>query len=156
MKRISHRRCSIKINILKNFAKFTGKHLCERWLKHRCFPVNFAKFLRIPFLQSTPELQVIFVNNNLTMNLSSNSVNFKHPPTRNNLSINVRYKLRTFYFFGTRLPFCKININFWYDSFWQNLNIIHFLGFTKCLLILHLVFGCCLYYLTTFVFYLYY
>ena len=43
---------------LRNFVKFTGKHLCqkrdsEKRLWHRCFPVNFAKFLRTPFLQST-------------------------------------------------------------------------------------------------------
>ena len=52
--------------VLKNFAKFTGKHLCQTFsfskvavltpatlfkkkLLHRCFPVNFAKFLRTPF-----------------------------------------------------------------------------------------------------------
>ena len=34
-----------KKGILKIFAKFTGKHL-----RHRCFPVNFAKFLRTHFL----------------------------------------------------------------------------------------------------------
>ena len=54
--RSSHRRCSIKQGVLKNFIKFTGKHLC--WslffnkvagLSHRCFPVNSADFLRIPF-----------------------------------------------------------------------------------------------------------
>ena len=56
---------------LKNFAKFTGKHQCESLffnkvaalrpatllknrLWHRCFPVNFAKFLRTPFLKNTP------------------------------------------------------------------------------------------------------
>ena len=56
-----------KIVVLKNFAKVTGKHLCQSlsfnkvpglkpvtllkkrpW--HRCFPVNFTKFLRTPFL----------------------------------------------------------------------------------------------------------
>ena len=26
----SHRRCSVKEGVLKNFAKFTGKHLCQR------------------------------------------------------------------------------------------------------------------------------
>ena len=42
--------------VLRNFAKFTGKHLCQSLffnkvagLWHRCFPVNFAKFLRTPF-----------------------------------------------------------------------------------------------------------
>ena len=33
---------SKKKGILRNFAKFVGKHLC--------FPMNFAKFLRTPFL----------------------------------------------------------------------------------------------------------
>ena len=63
--RSSHRRCSVKKGVLRNFAKFTGKHLCQRLcfnrpatllkksLCHRCFPVNFAKLLRIPFLQNT-------------------------------------------------------------------------------------------------------
>ena len=52
--------------VLRKFAKFTGKHLCQSFffikvtvlrpktllkkgLWHRCFPVNFAKFLRAPF-----------------------------------------------------------------------------------------------------------
>ena len=59
-----------KKGILINFASFTGKHLChslffnkvaglrsatllKKRLWHRCFPVNVAKFLRTPFLQST-------------------------------------------------------------------------------------------------------
>ena len=53
--------------VLRNFAKFTGKHLCQllffnkvvgmrpatllkKRLWHSCFPVNFTKFLRTPFL----------------------------------------------------------------------------------------------------------
>ena len=68
--RSSHRRCSVKKGVLRNFAKFTGKHLCqtlffnniaglrpaallEKRLWHRCFAVNFAKFLRTPILQNT-------------------------------------------------------------------------------------------------------
>ena len=60
--RSNHQRCSIKKGVLRNFAKFTGKHLCQslffnkvaglrpatllkKRLWHRCFPVNFAKFL---------------------------------------------------------------------------------------------------------------
>ena len=47
----------MKKGVLKNFAKFTGKHLPCRpkaWrLQHRCFPVNFAKFFRARFLQNT-------------------------------------------------------------------------------------------------------
>ena len=54
---------------LRNFVKFTGNHLRQRFffnkvaglspatlskkrLWHRCFPVNFTKFLRAPFLQN--------------------------------------------------------------------------------------------------------
>ena len=68
--RSSHQRCSMKKGILKNFTKFTGKHLCQslffnnvaglrpatlfqRKLLHSCFPVNFAKFSRTFFLQNT-------------------------------------------------------------------------------------------------------
>ena len=57
-------------SVLRNFAKFTGNHLYQSlffskvvglrpatlWKKrlwHRCFSVNFAKFLRTPFLQNT-------------------------------------------------------------------------------------------------------
>ena len=53
--RTHHPRCSVKKGVLKNFAKFTGKHLCQslffnkvaglrlqKELWHRCFPVNFG------------------------------------------------------------------------------------------------------------------
>ena len=63
---------------LRNFVKFTGKHLCQslffnkvaglrpatllkKRLWHRCFPVNFAKFLRIPFL--TEHIRWLPLNN---------------------------------------------------------------------------------------------
>ena len=55
---------------LKNFTKFRGKHLCQSFLfnkvaglrpanllkkrlRHKCFSVNFVKFLRTTFLQAT-------------------------------------------------------------------------------------------------------
>ena len=68
------RRCSMKkvfhMGVLRNFEKFTGKHVCQdlffnkaaslcpttllkNILWHRCFPLNFAKFLRTLFLQNT-------------------------------------------------------------------------------------------------------
>ena len=37
---------SVRKGVVRNFAEFTGTHLC--------FPVKFAKFLRTPFLQNTP------------------------------------------------------------------------------------------------------
>ena len=68
--RSSHRRCSVRKGVYRNFAKFTEKHLCQslffnkvaglslptllkKRLWHRCFPLKFAKFLRPPFLQIT-------------------------------------------------------------------------------------------------------
>ena len=50
-----------KKGVLRNFVKFTGKHLCQSLffdkvagLRHGCFPVNFAKFLRTPFFHRAP------------------------------------------------------------------------------------------------------
>ena len=59
-----------KKGVLRNFAKFTGRHLYQKLffnkaeglackfikksLWHRYFPVNFAKFLRMPFSESPP------------------------------------------------------------------------------------------------------
>ena len=60
-----------KKDVLKNFAKFTEKHLCQshffnnvvvlrpatllkRRFWHRCFPVSFAKFLRTSFFIEHP------------------------------------------------------------------------------------------------------
>ena len=62
--------CSIKNGVPRNFRKFKGKRLCQKFffnkvagqrtptllkksLWHRCFPVSFAKFLRTPLLQNT-------------------------------------------------------------------------------------------------------
>ena len=48
----SHRRCSIKKDVLKNFVKFSWKRPCwslfflENRLRYRCFPIGFAKFSR--------------------------------------------------------------------------------------------------------------
>ena len=62
--RSSHQRCSIKKGILRNLTKFTWRHLCQslflnkvyrglqlylKRLWHRCFLVNFAKFIRTSF-----------------------------------------------------------------------------------------------------------
>ena len=68
--RSSHQRCSVRKGVLRNFTKFPRKHLCQslfliklqnsrpatllkKRLWHKCFPVNFVRFLRTPFSQST-------------------------------------------------------------------------------------------------------
>ena len=64
------KRCSTIKGILRNFTKFTGKIQCQslffnkvaslrlttllkKRLWQRCFPVNFVKIPRTPFLQNT-------------------------------------------------------------------------------------------------------
>ena len=52
--RSSRSQIFFKIGVLKNFAKFTEKDLCQslfliKRLRRKCFPVNFAKFLRTFF-----------------------------------------------------------------------------------------------------------
>ena len=68
--RSSHRRCSTREGVLRDFAKFKGKDLCQslffnkatdlgpatllkKKLWRRCFPVSFAKFL-ITLFYRTP------------------------------------------------------------------------------------------------------
>ena len=75
--RNSHQRCSIIKDVLRNFARFAGKHLCQSlflnkvagpWSAtllrkrfwNRCFPANFVKFLRTPFLQNTSGRLLLF------------------------------------------------------------------------------------------------
>ena len=65
-----HQRCSLSKCVLRNLVKFTKKYLCKslffnkvaglrpatllkKRLWHRCFLVNFEKFLRISLLQNT-------------------------------------------------------------------------------------------------------
>ena len=73
--RSSHRRCSVDKGVLKSFTKFTGKHLCQSLffnkvagLRHSCFPVNFVKFVRTPFLQKTSEWLLPTVSQDSTKN----------------------------------------------------------------------------------------
>ena len=78
--------------VLKNFGKFTGKHLCQslffnkvadlrlaallkRRLWHRCFPVDFANFLRTSI--STEHLQCLllkFISNHTKEMLYMNTI----------------------------------------------------------------------------------
>ena len=53
----------MKKGVIRNFTKFTGKHLCHTFFNkvaallkkrqwHRCYPVKFEKFLRTPLVQN--------------------------------------------------------------------------------------------------------
>ena len=71
-KRNNHRRCSMKKGVLRNFNRPAATLLKKR-LWHRCFPVNFARFLRTPFLQKTSGRQLLFKSSkfNLTYNVNN-------------------------------------------------------------------------------------
>ena len=77
--------------VLTNFLKFTGKHLCQslvfnkvaglsactllkKKLWHSCFPLNFKKFLRTPFLiEHHPRLLLrLGISTILQLDLSTN------------------------------------------------------------------------------------
>ena len=87
--RSSHPEGFCKKGVLKNFEKFTGKHLCQSLffnevtslrpvtlLKKRCFPVNLVKFLRTPiFVEHLWWLLLLFRNRIFTKAL------WKHHPT---------------------------------------------------------------------------
>ena len=74
---MSHRGCSARKVVLRNFTNLTGKHLWQsllfhkvvglrtatllkKRLWHRCFSVNFAKFLKTPFF--TEHLQGLLLS----------------------------------------------------------------------------------------------
>ena len=66
-------RAALSKGVLKIFAKFTGKYLCQSLgfikreaLARCCFPLNFPKFLRTVFLQNTSDgcFQLLLWKNN--------------------------------------------------------------------------------------------
>ena len=74
--RSSHRRCSIRKGVLRNFAKFTRKHLCQSLFFNKVAGLRLATllknklwhrfFLRTSFLQNTPRrllLRVVYAKN---------------------------------------------------------------------------------------------
>ena len=85
--RSSHQRCSARKGVLRNFSKFTRKHLCQvlfykkvagpepatllkMRLWRRCFPINFAKFLRTLFHRTPLKDCSSAIQNFLTENTS--------------------------------------------------------------------------------------
>ena len=59
--RSSQQKCSIEIGVLKNFTKFTRKHLCQSFFLNKVAGLRSVKFLRTPFLQNTSGRLHLFV-----------------------------------------------------------------------------------------------
>ena len=93
--RSSHRRCSVKKGIPKNFANFTGKHLCwsllqacnfnKKRLQHWCFPVKLSKFLRTSILKNICERLILFNSPQKTIANSSGEFGLVSFIKQNNL-----------------------------------------------------------------------
>ena len=77
-----------KKGVLRNFAKFTGKHLCQslffnkvaglrpstllkKRLWHRCFPFNFCEIFKNTFSYRTPLVAAFKQKTNLKLRVSS-------------------------------------------------------------------------------------
>ena len=54
--RSNHQRCSVEKSVLKNFVTFNKNRL-----QHWCFPVEFAKVLRMAILKNSCERVLLFV-----------------------------------------------------------------------------------------------
>ena len=93
MYRSSQRRCSVRKGVLRNFAKFAGKHLYQslfllklqtcNFIKKEAlaqvFSKTFAKFLRSPFLQNT--------SGKLLLNVGSHLADSLIPLTQNHSTV---------------------------------------------------------------------
>ena len=78
LSRRSHRRSAMEKGVLKNFAKFTEKHLCQSLYFNKVASLNFAKFLRTPFLtdhlRTTASVNLLFFK---SRRISLQYLNFK-------------------------------------------------------------------------------
>ena len=120
--RSSRQRCSIyEKGVFRSFVKFTGKHQCQslffvseprpatllkKRLLKRCFPVNFTKFLRTPFLQNTSDGCFCYLNHFKNMT-KINCIAQKQPPKgvpRKRCSENMQQIYR-------RIPIPKCDFN---------------------------------------------
>ena len=123
--RSSHHRCSVEKGVLRNFAKFTGKRLYQSlaWrlkaatllkkrLWCRCFPVNFARFFRTPFLQKN--------SGRLLLKLEVNALGRYYQEALKKHEIYHVYLLKIFHIFFIFFMFFKHNGNW---LFLDNLNI---------------------------------
>ena len=59
IRRSNHRRCSVRKGLLRNFAKFAGKHLCQSLVFNKVADLR-QKFWRTLFLQNTSRRLLLY------------------------------------------------------------------------------------------------
>ena len=115
--RSSHLKGSVKKGVLRKFWKFTGKHLCQKVyfntvgahrpatllkksLWHRCFPVNFAKFLTASFLRNTSgRLLLLFPHKSAYFSNNSHNA-YKNVILANKYEVNAKNFIILIPFYG--------------------------------------------------------
>ena len=94
-------KCSMQKGVLRNFTKFTGKHLCQslffnkvacltpatllkRRLWHRCFPLSFVKRSENAFFTEHLWWLLLKTNNKLKVHYNSANIYLFKVTNRNN------------------------------------------------------------------------
>ena len=72
----THRRCSVKKGILKNFANFTGKHLCWSFFFNKVAGIEYCEISRSLFWRTSA---------NGCFYIKTNHTTYRHPPNTNDI-----------------------------------------------------------------------
>ena len=115
-----------KKGVLRNFAKFTGKHLCqslffnkvEKRLWHSYFPVNFAKILRTPFFYRTP-----LVAASEFCEISKNNFSYRTPPVAA-CDLISKDSIKGHVLFFTLAIFRWHTVIHWANSIWNHFHLV--------------------------------
>ena len=100
--------------------------LLKKRLWHRCFPVNFVKFLRTPFLQNTSRRLLVDLLQNLVKFLKSFKVNnwiSLHPPPSLFFNDFLELRILSGNLHSTCFYHCFYWVSSWYMfsfNFWNN------------------------------------
>ena len=114
--------------VLRNFAKFIGKQKCQslflnkikpeacNFIKkrpwHRYFPVNFAKFLRTPFLQNTSGQLFLRWNKTKCLPLLIAFSSLSDINTISKIGITITWSFTLCYFIATTSLWCRKKISY--------------------------------------------
>ena len=117
----------LRIGVLKNFAIFTGRHLCwclffneyaglnacnfiKNRLQHKFFPVKFVKFLRTLFF--TEHVRWLFLEISYELSLS---LSLLHLRTMNGV---ISWALQRLFHFTVCVTFLSVSLFFFYFLSW--------------------------------------
>ena len=115
--RSSHRRCFLRKGVLRNFAKFTGKHLFRRLFFNKVAVLRLQLFIKKETLTqvfSSEFCQISPFSQNTSKRLLLVRASFFFLPLRLNEKNKVSYKVLLFEPLSSLYALTKIKINFIY------------------------------------------